>query len=371
MFVEERLLQLVKCGGLNASVVAPVPWFPASFGFFGRYARFAKVAKSETRHGVSVAYPRYLVIPKIGMTVAPWLLAMSQFGRFRRLRQQSPEPFVIDAHYLYPDGVAASLLGRWLGLPVVLTARGSDVNVFTKFAAPKAMIRSALKHCERVITVSEALRAKLLELDVPPDRVVTLRNGVDLERFRPSADREGLRKSLGFSGTTLLCVGNLVELKGHALAIEAVASLPDVDLVIIGEGPLETRLCALIDDLGIGDRVRLLGNRPQSELADYYCAADALLLPSSREGMPNVVLESLACGTPVLATGVGGVPEIVNSPAAGVIIEERSGPGIVVAVRSLMASYPDRSATRSCAEELGWAPTVRGLLDVFREAARA
>jgi len=363
------LKHLLKTGQVDATVIAPVPWFPLSSRLLGEYGKLARVPRTEQRVGVTVCYPRYLSIPKIGMTIAPLLLSLSLIGRFRRLKTKLGGKFLIDAHYLYPDGVAASLLGRWLNLPVVMTARGNDVTLFPRYAGPKAMIRWATRSCEKVITVSDSLMNQLIELGVNPEKLVTLRNGVDLEKFGLSANQIPTDE-VNSRGLKLLAVGHLIDRKGHDLTIEAVAKIPQVTLTIIGEGPLQSKLQKLATALGVENRVSIIGNISQTELVKYYNSADMLILPSAREGMPNVVLESLACGTPVIAAKAEGVEELLTCPAAGIVIDERSPEAIVAAVQTLLANYPDPTATRAHAESLGWEPTIDGLLTVFREASQ-
>jgi glycosyltransferase involved in cell wall biosynthesis len=231
------------------------------------------------------------------------------------------------------------------------------------------MIRWAAREAAALVTVSAALRERLVELGAAPDAVHVLRNGVDLERFHP-VDRAAARRALGLAGTTLLMVGNLVPLKGHALVIEALAQLPEIALLIVGAGPEEDRLRRLAEETGVGERVRFLGRIPHERLAGIYGAADALVLASSREGWPNVLLEAMACATPVVATRVGGVPECVEAPEAGELVEERTAEAIAAAVRRLLARRPDRDATRRYAERFGWEQTTAGQLRVFREALR-
>lgn len=368
IFVEERLRQLVAGGDITATVLAPVPWFPFTDNRFGKYAELARTPVTEQRHGLEVRYPRYLSIPKIGMSVAPFLLALALLPHVRRLRRQHPDLALIDSHFLYPDGVAACLLGRLLGIPVLMTARGSDVNLYPQYAVPRALIRWAVKRAARVITVSDALRDALLALGADPGKVLTLRNGVDLQRFHPM-DRTAARSRLGLSGLTLLSVGNLLELKGHHLLIEALPLLPGVTALIAGEGPMRASLERLARERGVAGRVRLLGNMPQDELIDCYNAADILVLASSREGMPNVVLESLACGLPVIATAVGGIPELLDSEDAGCLLTERSAAAIAEAVRALEASPPDRAKVAAHGARFGWEPTIDGLRRVIRETA--
>lgn len=360
IFVEERLRHLVAGGSVTASVLAPVPWFPSANARFGAYAAFARTPRAEMRHGLEVRHPRYVVIPKLGMSVAPLLLALALLPEVRAARRRNPELALIDSHFLYPDGVAACLVGGWLGLPVLMTARGSDVNLYSRYAVPRAWIRWAIARAARVVTVSEALRRSVLGLGGEPGKVVTLRNGVDLDRFRPG-DRTAARSRLGISGPMLLSVGNLLEIKGHHLVIEAMAALPGVTAVIAGDGPLRARLATLAREHGVGDRVRLLGNVPQAELVELYNAADVLVLASSREGMPNVVLESLACGTPVIATAVGGIPELLDAPEAGRLLGERTASALVDAVAGLFAAPPDRARVAAHGARFSWEPVITKL----------
>jgi glycosyltransferase involved in cell wall biosynthesis len=155
--------------------------------------------------------------------------------------------------------------------------------------------------------------------------------------------------------------------KGHDLVIEALPSLPEVRLLIVGDGPFRPELEALAGSLGVSDRVRFLGRRPHEELPELYEAADALVLASMREGWPNVLLESMACGTPVIASGVGGIPEVVAAPEAGRILPERTSAAIAATVKSLFAAPPDRAATRAYAEKFSWEATTRGQIRLFQE----
>jgi teichuronic acid biosynthesis glycosyltransferase TuaC len=365
VFVEQRLRQLLAAGGAEARVVAPVPWFPWRHARFGRYAEYAAVPAAESRHGIRIAHPRFASLPKVGMSLAPALLARTAVRALRAEQADGYDFDVIDAHYFYPDGVAAVMAGESLGRPVVVTARGTDINLFPRFAGPRRWILWAARRAAAVVTVCQALKDRLIELGVPAARITVLRNGVDRERFAPR-DRAVERGRLGLEGLTLLSVGNLIPLKGHDIAIRALAGLEDARLLIVGDGPERNRLRELAGALGVGERVRFVGPVPQEELPRYYSAADMLVLASSREGMANVLLEAMACGTPVVATAVGGTPEVVAAPEAGVLMTERSPSALVAAVRALQARYPDRAAVRRHTEAYGWDQTSRGQLELFR-----
>ncbi len=364
LFVEHRLRQLLACGAVSASVVAPVPWFPFRAGVFGRYATFASVPPTERRHGIELVHPRYPVIPAIGMNIAPALMARWCRPAVERLRAGGAQ--LIDAHYFYPDGVAAAKIAHALSMPFLVTARGSDVNVIAGHTGPRRQILAAAAQAARVITVSRALRDRLIDLGVRPERIVVLRNGVDRRIFRPVA-RETARAATGMKGSTLLSVGNLIELKGHHLVIAALAGLPGTDLVIVGDGPDLGELQSLAGRLGVAPRVRFTGSIPQAELVNYYAAADALVLASSREGMANVLLEAMACGTPVVATAVSGNPEVVSSRHAGVLVHERTADALATAIRELLAAPPTSAQVVEHAAQFSWQATTQGQLELLRE----
>jgi glycosyltransferase involved in cell wall biosynthesis len=365
VFVENRLRHLAASGGVSARVVAPVPWFPSAAPVFGQYARFAKTARRETRFGIRVEHPRYPVIPKLGMSLAPLLLFLATLPLLRRLRAEQDFD-LIDAHYFYPDGIAAALLGRALGKPVVITARGTDINLIPRHALPRRMIRWAGREAAGMIAVSEALRRAMIGLGLPAHRIRTLRNGVDLAMFRPT-QRDETRHALGLAGPVLLSVGHLIERKGHDRVIGALAKLPGYSLLIAGEGPERASLENVAAAHGVGERVRFLGAVPHEKLASIYSAADALVLASSREGWPNVLLEAMACGTPVVASNVWGAPELVCDPAAGVLMPALDVDGVAAGIEALFAALPERAATRRFAERYSWDETTAGQIALFNE----
>jgi glycosyltransferase involved in cell wall biosynthesis len=369
VFVETRLRQLLASGQVQSSVVAPVPWFPFTHPAFGAYAAQARAPRAETRNGIDVLHPRFPVLPKIGMTLAPFLLYRAVRPLVERMRRERGFD-LIDAHYFYPDGVAAAMLARVLDVPAVITARGSDVNLIAQYRFPRRMIRWAARQAAAVVAVSQALKDKLVALGVEHERIHVLRNGVDLELFHGD-NRDTLRAELELRRPTLLSVGNLLAFKGHGLVIEALSLLPEHELVIAGDGPDRAAFEALARQCGVSTRVRFVGSVNQQDLRRYYCAADALVLASSREGWPNVLLEAMACGTPVIATAVGGVPEIVTSADAGAVVKERSAPALARAVRELWARPRERAATRRFAEQFGWDATSKGQLQLFRQVLAA
>lgn len=368
IFVETRLRELLKTGQVDARVVSPVPWFPFSGQRFGEYGQFAATPRREHRNGIDVHHPRYLLLPKVGMNLAPHAMAQGAWPTIRRLQAEGFDFDLIDAHYYYPDGVAAAILARRLGKPLVVTARGTDLNLIPQHAYPRKLILETAAQAGASIGVCRALMDTLADLGADSGKLHTLRNGVDLERFVPEP-RDQARERLGLpkQGRLILSVGHLIERKGHFIAIEALALLPgDVSLAIAGSGPDRQSLEKHAAQLGLEHRVKFVGVVPQTELKWWYSAADILALCSSREGWANVLLEAMACGTPVIATNIWGTPEVVSTPEAGVLMNERSGAGLADAWVRLFASYPARAATRAYAERFSWESTTQGQLSIFR-----
>ncbi len=358
VFVENRLRHLIGTGAARATVLAPIAWFP------GR--RLPRAPERELRHGLEILHPRWLAIPKLGMSLSPWLLYLAAARCLEGLLRGGARFDAIDAHYFYPDGVAAIWLGRRFNLPVAITARGSDVTQFPDYRLPRRLIVSAARRADAVITVSAGLRDALTALGADAANITVLRNGVDLSMFRP-IDRDAARRKFGVSGPTLASIGALIARKGHDRTIAALGQLPGWTLLIAGEGPERASLLALAAKLGLAGSVRLLGALPHGDLAELYSAADLSVLASSREGWANVLLESMACGTPVIASPIPGNPEVVQTAAAGMIAAANTADAIADAVRSWAQSPHDRQATRRYAEGFSWDATSAGQARLFEE----
>lgn len=377
LFVAARLRELRQRHGFNAEVLAPVPWFPFTAARFGDYARWARTPREERWEGQPVAHPRYPMLPGAGLRMNLQARAMAYAAlRWLRRREQRGQRFdLIDAHYFYPDGVAAAALSRASGLPLMITARGSDLNLIGQHPGARRAMLDACGRASACVGVSAALVDVLRSWGLPQAKLHTLRNGVDLERFQPLS-QSAARRQLGLAetGPLLLCVGHLVELKGHALVVEALAQLrgswPGLRLALVGDGPERAALQAQIARLGLQDCVQLAGAVANTELAPWYGAADLMLLPSSREGLPNVLLEAMACGTPVVATAVGGIPEVLNDPICGELLAERSVPALVAAIDRALRAPADRPRIRAIAQQHGWAATSERLAQLMQAVAQ-
>jgi len=369
IFIETRLRELLSSGQVNVRVVAPVPWFFSEDLRYGEYARMARTPARELHNGIDVLHPRYLLPPKVGMTIAPLAIALGAVGAIRQLIAEGFEFDVIDAHYYYPDGVAAALLARYFNKPFTVTARGTDLNLIPQYLLPRKMMQWAAGQAMASIGVCAALVDVLRAWNIAPDRLHVMRNGVDLQRFHP-VPKEEARAQLGLEGSPLLIsVGYLIERKGHHVVIEALSRLlvnyPLARLVIVGEGEQRQRLQNLCQELGVQDRVSFTGALANDQLSRWYSAADVMVLASSREGWANVLLESMACGTPVVATRIWGTPEVVANDSVGRLVDQRDGRAFEKAIVSLLSAYPDRMLVRAYAENFSWQSTTEAQLALF------
>lgn len=373
IFVYNRLRHLVAdFPDIEVKVIAPVPWFPFAVekGPLAQYAKYVGVANRESFGEIEVLHPRYLVIPKIGMYLTPFFLFLACWRAARELRRQGYQFEVIDAHYFYPDGVAAAMLSRLINVPFSITARGSDVHQIADYPLAARMIGWAARRAGAVITVCQALMAPLKRLANIEEREYVLRNGVDLDFFTFASKEERIHQreqwKVMADQKLVISVGRLIELKGHHLIIEALRSLPDCHLIVAGDGPEERGLKRLAAESGVCKRVTFAGSLPQEDLRGLYQAADVLVLASSREGWANVLLESMACGTPVVATNLWGTPEVVASQEAGVLVE-RTSEAIADGITRLFSATIDRQKTRAYAEKFDWYSTSKGQYDIFTE----
>jgi teichuronic acid biosynthesis glycosyltransferase TuaC len=367
VFVFQRMLHFARRPGNELRVVAPVPYVPGWLPSPNLRA-LNRIPQKECNAELTVYHPRYPLVPKISMPVHGFLIFLGSLLRVRKLKKEM-EFDCIDAHYIYPDGFAAILLAKALSVPVVLSARGTDINLFPSFRLIRPLIRWSLKHAQGLIAVCGPLRDEMIALGAPAEKVRVIGNGVDLKRFWPVEPHEA-RNYLGLPANQriIVAVGGLIPRKGFHVLIPAFAEVargdPSVSLYIIGEGESHAQLQALCAERGVTDRVHLVGSRPNEELRYWFSAAEVSCLTSSREGWPNVLLESMACGTPVIATGIWGVPEVVVSPELGVIVEQ-SPESIAKGLSFALQKKWNRASIRRHAESRTWDDVAEEVEDYF------
>jgi len=358
VFVERQTLGLAAHPDVDLRVVSPVGLPPGPLKSHARYRSRAALPLVETWKGLHVHRPRFLHFPGPLIGLAPRMMARALLPLLMEIQREFPFD-IINAEYFWPDGPAAAWLGRKLGVPVSIKARGSDIHIWGRHHVASRQIVRAGDTADGMLAVSAALKRDMVTLGLPDDRIRVHYTGVDLDKFLPT-DRETAKAALGLSGPLILTVGYLIERKGQILVVEAMRRLPDATLLLVGEGPARPELEAQIAGAGLGQRVRLLGAQLHEALPALFAAADVSVLPSSSEGLANVWVESIACGTPVVIADVGGAREVIDGPAAGRIVA-RAPEAIAEAIADLLANPPERQATRGTAERFTWAANATAL----------
>jgi len=324
IFIFQRTSHLVQREGNQVEVVAPVPYVPK---FLKQTSRGSVVAipPKEVVGNLQVHHPRYPLLPKVSMPAHGRLMYGGCVGLIKKLHQQYRFD-CIDAHYVFPDGLAAVLMGRKLGVPVVVTARGSDVHTFRDFATIRPQIRWTLRHAAGVVAVSDSLARMMRDLEPTLRDVAVIGNGVDSRRFSPEDQLEA-RAKLGLNPQEkiVVSVAALKHVKGPDLLVRAASLLKkgfaQCKVLFVGAGPDLRALQQLAKQLDCADVCQFVGPVPNEQLRTYFSAADVSCLASREEGWPNVILESLACGTPVVATRVGAAPQLLANPELGIIVD--------------------------------------------------
>lgn len=351
--------------GHDVDVVMPLPWAPGTFQSVlpAHYARMARAPREEVREGIPVVRPRYLHIPSRGVGNANRFAKVGIRGVMARGR---PDVCVID--YAWPGAAAAEGL-RAKGVPVVINGRGSDVLQVAEVESLSAELQRGLGAAHAVTAVSQDLLDAMVRLGGNADAATLTPNGVDTEHFSPGPRDEARGRVCQPVGDRMvLVVGHLIPRKDPILSMDAfhAAGLENARLVFVGRGPLMGDVRAHAVSLGIEDRVSLLGERPPEELVDWYRAADVMLLTSSREGRPNVVLEALSTGCPVVATDAGGTSEVVTSDR--MLSSSRDAADIGAMLKGLLAAPPTPAELRAGIEHLTWRSSLDGLERILNQA---
>lgn len=369
LFIRERMFRVAH--HLPLMVVAPVPWFPLQ-GLFRvwRPSFRPPVPPREVQTGIDVLHCRFPSFPGVFKSLDGILLALGSLPAMWRMRRAGRID-LIDAHFGYPDGYAATLIGRWLGVPVTITLRGTEVR---HAADPKLRPRlcRALERADRVFTVSASLRDLALRLGLAPDKVRVIGNGVDTTRFSP-LPRDEARAALGVAGDVpvLISVGGLTERKGFHRVIELLPRLrrrfPGLVYLIVGggsaEGDWRDRLERMACELGVEDVVRFLGVVEPDELRCPLSAADIFVLATRNEGWANVFLEAMACGVPVVTTDVGGNREVVSHPELGTVVPFGDAGALYDALVAAIEHPWDRGTLVAYATANEWSRRVAELVE--------
>jgi glycosyltransferase involved in cell wall biosynthesis len=363
IFVERQTATLAAREGVEVVVVSPQNLPPWPFSQHPRYRAIAALPVRETWRGLDVYRPRFLHVPGIGAQWQPKLMVRAILPLVEHLHREKPFD-LIDAEFFYPDGPAARMIARRLGIPYSVKARGADIHHWGTVPATRGMVLDAGRDAAGLLAVSAALKADMAALGMPPGKIAVHYTGCDQDRFCPQ-DGTALRAELGITGAMLICVGALIARKRQHLAIEALTMLPDATLVLAGAGEEELRYRALAATLGVGERVIFAGSLPHDALPRWLAAADVMVLPSRSEGLANAWVEALACGTPIVICDAGGALELLTDPVAGAIAQA-TPEALAAAIQGVLATPRDRSQVRNTVAQFTWTRNAAEVHDHFQ-----
>ncbi|MEO8722249.1 MAG: glycosyltransferase [Sphingobium sp.] len=366
VFVERQIRELASREGVDVTVIAPLGIGPWPLSRLAHYAPLNILPYVEKWRNVKVYRPRFTVLPGTGGRFHAGAMTRALLPLVRHLHNELPFD-VIDASFFYPDGPVAARLARALGIGFSVKARGADIHYWGRQAATRKAVLRAGNEASGLLAVSQAMKRAMTAMGMDEDKIKVHYTGVDLDRFQPG-DKAAAKAALGLSGPVILSVGALIDRKGQDILIRALTQIPGSRLLLAGYGPQSSAFKALAVSLGVDDRVGFLGAVPHDQLPNIYNAADVMALPSVSEGLANVWVESLACGTPIVITDVGGAREVLDTPAAGRIVE-RTHEAFADAIGDVLAHPPDPALVRGAAMRFTWSANGDALHDHLNEIA--
>ena len=359
VFVERQARELASRQQADVTVVAPLGIPPWPLSMAPHYAQLRALPRKERWRELTVYRPTFPIIPKVGGRTNVWTMTRAILPLVKKLHAQRPFD-VIDASFFFPDGPVAQRLSRALNIPYSVKARGADIHYWGAQRGTRKMVRQAGQDAAGLLAVSGAMRRSMAKMGMDADKIRVHYTGVDLDTFEVT-DRAAAKAVLGFDGPVVLCVGALIPRKGQDLLVRALPLLPDVTLLLAGQGQYRRNIENLAQELGVDRRIGFLGSVPHHKLPRIFAAADVMALPSASEGLANAWVESLACGTPIVISDVGGARELLDRPEAGQIVA-REPEAIAAAIRAILDNPPPQDQVREAALRFTWAANGDALL---------
>ena len=399
VFNRQQVAELAKL--CEVEVVAPVAWHRAR-GIAEEEPLILTLSPegrgNKGEGDLTVYHPRYFMVPKIGRALYGFFFYLGIIRKVREIYKTFKFDMIL-ATWAYPDGFGAALVSNALKKPLVIKVHGSDVNITSEYFLRRKMMVYAFKRAQKIIAVSSALKQKITELGIPGRKIEVITNGVDTGLFKPMDKIECRKKlNLPLDKKIILFVGNLEKVKGIDLLVEAMRGLPeDVYLVVVGKGSLKNTLMSNsrhcervkrtkqsyeIASLAFGllamtkeksltmahemeDRIWFFGARPHDEIPVWMNAADVFCLPSRNEGCPNVILEALACGTPIAASNAGGIPELIKSKEFGILVSTEDSNALEQGINRCLASGRDKNKSRDSVLNMSWQKNAEQIFNLL------
>lgn len=358
---------LALCDLADVEVFCPVAAYPKWRLLQPRTYQTRPIDPTYQPAGVRTKYFEHPTLPVIGRLING-LASASRLLPFIR----DFKPDVILAYWIYPYGYAALKVGRELKVPVVVGSRGSDLLRIPDWIS-RVYIGKTVREADRVLTVTEELRRTAIELGASQQNVRVITNGCNTNLFCPG-DQMAARSQFGIGpdAKLIVYVGHLIATKGlrelSSAFIELASRIPNLELACIGEGSMRTELEQTRTKSGLAGRFHLPGSASSAQVAQWLSAADIFCLPSYSEGCPNVVLEALACGTPVVGTAIGGIPDLL-SVMSGILVAPRDAVSLAAGIERALSAPWDRAAISKTFKR-SWQDVGRETFEVCEQLLR-
>ena len=362
--------------GVDVTVISPKP-FVLPFSSFP-YHNFFKLPRIEHTEKYDLHYPRYIyAVPKkyfYPITGISYSLFVSKYA----VKNIKPIPALIHAHFSYPDGYGMMKLAKRWNIPLVISALGTiERKVAYEGSYTSKQIIEAMSFADRILSVSEDLKLHRVNLGIDKNKVHVVPNGVDIGKFKP-AGKAHARSILNLprDKNIVLFVGALRKIKGVDYLIEAAHSFVDKDtyLFMVGrDDGLKKNLEKRAHELKIANYIKFTGPVNHEDIPLWISASDILVLPSLSEGRPNVILEALACEVPVVATDVGGIPELMVDGETGYLVPPKSPDELSRKINKLLDDKNRREKMgkfgRKCIIQRGltWEAHAKTTVDIYQE----
>ena len=373
----------IRSKGLDVIVFTPLPYVPIFLSRIEKYSRYMKTPFENCINGIHVFYPRYLRFP--GAAFHPFSCYTMYYGVQGIIKKliRDFKPHILHAHTATPDGYVGLLLRKKFGIPIVVNLHGSDINVYPhRDYLTFRLTGKVIAGANKIIAVSKALKSAAERIARPQSGIEVVYTGCDLERFSFNEDdRVTLREKLGIPSDSpvLIFVGHILKAKGIFELLEAFLIARqkhgNLHLIVVGDGEDSFTLKQKAEAAQLSKWIHFLGARSHDEIPGWLSAADILVLPSWYEGLPNVVVEAMACKRPVIATRVGGIPEAVEDGKSGILIEKGDVEALANAI-SLLVSEPAKRVTmgligrRIVEQKFTWEKNAERTIAVYEEVLR-
>jgi glycosyltransferase involved in cell wall biosynthesis len=376
IFIHQHVKALYELG-VDLMVISPVPWSPGILSFKASWKYYGSLPKEETFQQIRVMRPRYIELPFDGFrALSGWSMCKCLLPIMKKLRKTF-EFNIIHAHTITPDGRAATLLGKYFNVPVVCSVRGSDLNQYPHYSKRMYEVsRRVIEEADSMITVSSALARKAIAMGHIKDGPHVIYNGIDTTRFFMSGDRAELKKNSGIpvGCKVITFIGRCERDKGIYELFEVFAVLHDMlglCLLIVGDGGDSSGIRQMAADRGLAGKVFLTGKVPHDDIPKYLNMSDVFVLPSYSEGMPNALLEAMACGLPIVATRVGGIPEVITHEREGLLCEPEDTISLRECIERILRNREEarimgKRAAEKVKGEFTWEKNARKHLVVYK-----